>query len=93
MPWPAIRKTAWPNSVIPNVMDYDDAVAEFTWGKARHHLDGLPNGAGSQHRARNGRPPCHGAQCRDHRPTSISVSQYRFEKQDSLPLPFIAPTN
>jgi acetyl-CoA synthetase len=46
MPWPAIRKTAWPNSVIPNVVDYDDAVAEFSWGTARHHLDGLPNGRG-----------------------------------------------
>ncbi len=46
MPWPAIRKTAWPSGVVPNVVDYDDAVAEFSWGEARRHLDGLPNGRG-----------------------------------------------
>lgn len=46
MAWPAIRKTAWPNSVIPNVVDYGDAVADFSWNKARRQLDGLPNGRG-----------------------------------------------
>jgi acetyl-CoA synthetase len=46
MTWPTIRKTAWPAGVVPNVVDYDELRATFSWDTARHQLDGLPGGRG-----------------------------------------------
>ena len=45
-PWPTIVKTSWPGRVVPNVVDYERACAEFSWSDARAHLDGLPGGRG-----------------------------------------------
>ena len=44
--WPAITKRPgdWP--ALPNLVDYDQACAEFSWTKARADLDGLPDGRG-----------------------------------------------
>jgi acetyl-CoA synthetase len=43
--WPAIVKTrGWP--VTPNLVDYDQACADFSWTDARQRLDGLPGGRG-----------------------------------------------
>jgi acetyl-CoA synthetase len=46
MTWPTIHKTAWPAGVVPNVVDYDELRATFSWDTARHQLDGLPGGHG-----------------------------------------------
>jgi acetyl-CoA synthetase len=45
--WPAIVKSpgAW-GSVAPNLRDYAQARAEFSWGMARRELEGLPDGRG-----------------------------------------------
>ena len=44
--WPAVTKRPgdWP--VLPNLVDYDRARAEFSWTRARADLDGLPGGRG-----------------------------------------------
>jgi acetyl-CoA synthetase len=44
--WPVITKRSWPGGVTPNVVDYDAAVADFSWAEARRALDGLPGGRG-----------------------------------------------
>ncbi|HXW87132.1 MAG TPA: acetate--CoA ligase [Streptosporangiaceae bacterium] len=45
MAWEPIRKE--PHPAIPyNLADYDEAVREFSWEKARADLDGLPGGRG-----------------------------------------------
>jgi hypothetical protein len=36
----AIHKSAWPNGVVPNVVDYAAARAAFSWEAARDELDG-----------------------------------------------------
>jgi acetyl-CoA synthetase len=46
MAWPTItkQKDAW--TVVPNLNDYDQARAVFSWKCARAELDGLPGGSG-----------------------------------------------
>jgi acetyl-CoA synthetase len=44
--WPAIAKPRGAWTVVPNLVDYDGARAEFSWGRARAELDGLPAGRG-----------------------------------------------
>jgi acetyl-CoA synthetase len=44
--WATIHKSTWPGGVVPNVVDYDEARAAFTWAEARRSLDGLPGGRG-----------------------------------------------
>jgi acetyl-CoA synthetase len=45
MAWATIHKPA-ATGVEPNVVDYDAALAGFTWADARAELDGLPGGVG-----------------------------------------------
>jgi acetyl-CoA synthetase len=45
MAWEPIRKQ-WQRGVTCNLADYDRAVREFSWDKARAELDGLPGGRG-----------------------------------------------
>ena len=44
--WGTIEKRGWPGGVVPNVVDYDEAVRAFSWAQARSELDGLPDGRG-----------------------------------------------
>jgi acetyl-CoA synthetase len=45
MSWATITKTReWP--VAPNVLDYEQVRAAFTWEAAERQLDGLPDGRG-----------------------------------------------
>jgi acetyl-CoA synthetase len=46
MAGPPITKSPGQLAVRPNVVDYDDACARFTWSQARAELDGLPGGRG-----------------------------------------------
>ena len=46
MEWKPIRKQALPSGAHVNLADYDQAVREFTWERARAQLDGLPGGRG-----------------------------------------------
>ena len=47
MTWATIHKQqGWRGGVIPNVVDYDAARADFSWSQARRELDGLPDGRG-----------------------------------------------
>ena len=41
-----LRSPPHPGAAPPNLGDYDQARAAFTWGGARALLDGLPGGAG-----------------------------------------------
>ena len=41
-----IRKLSRPDGLTPNLTDYADAHAMFSWARARGELDGLPGGAG-----------------------------------------------
>ncbi len=45
-PFAAIAKPRGGWRVPPNLIDYDDARAHFTWARARRQLDGLPGGGG-----------------------------------------------
>ncbi len=45
-PFAPIAKSPDRWSVSPNLVDYDDACARFTWREARRQLDGLPGGRG-----------------------------------------------
>src|SRR5512143_1645843 len=46
MPWEPIPKS-WPDGAVPpNLRDYAQARAEFSWDAARRELDGLPGGQG-----------------------------------------------
>lgn len=44
--WPPIHKTPRDWTIPPNLVDYREACAEFSWSKARQALDGLPDGRG-----------------------------------------------
>jgi acetyl-CoA synthetase len=46
MRWPPISKPRGDWKVVPNLVDYERARAEFSWAAARRALDGLPGGAG-----------------------------------------------
>lgn len=46
MLWDSIVKTACDRKVVPNLNDYDQARAAFSWTEARRALDGLPGGQG-----------------------------------------------
>jgi len=44
--WPALPKRRENWTVVPNLVDYDETSATFTWASARRLLDGLPGGRG-----------------------------------------------
>jgi acetyl-CoA synthetase len=44
--WPAIQKPPASWKVPPNLLDYGDAVAAFSWDAVRAELQGLPGGRG-----------------------------------------------
>ena len=44
--WKAIDKPRGGWSVEPNLVDYEEERARFSWGQARRELDGLPEGRG-----------------------------------------------
>jgi acetyl-CoA synthetase len=44
--WPTISKTPEDWAVTPNLLDYANARAAFSWHEARKQLDGLPGGRG-----------------------------------------------
>jgi acetyl-CoA synthetase len=46
MPWDPIVKYKFDWKVAPNLRDYDQARAAFSWEEARRDLDGLPGGRG-----------------------------------------------
>jgi acetyl-CoA synthetase len=46
MPCQTILKSRRSIRLVPNLADYDEACADFSWTKARLELDGLPNGKG-----------------------------------------------
>ncbi len=46
MPWAPIVKSARDWKVAPNLRDYEQVRAAFSWEQARRELDGLPNGQG-----------------------------------------------
>ena len=46
MPWEPIRKQPDTATVRPNMPDYEDACASFTWDAVRKELAGLPDGRG-----------------------------------------------
>ena len=46
MPWPPIVKTVRDWKVPPNLHDYEEARAAFSWKRARGELDGLPGDRG-----------------------------------------------
>ena len=46
MAWEPIFKTQYGQSVVPNLQDYQQARAAFSWDQARRELDGLPCGQG-----------------------------------------------
>jgi acetyl-CoA synthetase len=46
MAWEPILKTQCGRSVVPNLQDYEQVRAAFSWAQAREDLDGLPAGRG-----------------------------------------------
>jgi acetyl-CoA synthetase len=46
MRWPPITKAASGNRVTPNLLDYQQSCADFSWRDARNQLDGLPESRG-----------------------------------------------
>jgi acetyl-CoA synthetase len=46
MPWPTIEKDPGSLRVRPNLVDYDETCARFSWAQAQRALDGLPGGRG-----------------------------------------------
>ena len=46
MPWEPIKKSSRDIRLAPNLLDYAEARATFSWDTAKGHLDGLPDGAG-----------------------------------------------
>jgi acetyl-CoA synthetase len=46
MAWEPIVKARRDGSVLPNLRDYEQARANFSWDQARRELDGLPDGQG-----------------------------------------------
>jgi acetyl-CoA synthetase len=46
MPFEPILKSPWDLTLAPNLLDYGQACARFSWADARLQLDGLPGGTG-----------------------------------------------
>jgi len=46
MSWQPIVKTRTGGGVVPNLLDYEQGRAVFSWPQARRELDGLPGGQG-----------------------------------------------
>lgn len=46
MPWQTIVKSQRNQGLVPNLVDYGKACADFSWTKARSELEGLPDGNG-----------------------------------------------
>ena len=46
MPWEPIHKSSQNWAVPPNLLDYDQTYAAFSWETVRRDLDGLPGGRG-----------------------------------------------
>ena len=46
MAWGTIKKSREDRTVLPNLQDYDQTRAAFSWEQARRELDGLPGGRG-----------------------------------------------
>jgi acetyl-CoA synthetase len=46
MAWESIKKTRAGWRVVPNLQDYEQARAAFSWDQARGELDGLPGRQG-----------------------------------------------
>jgi acetyl-CoA synthetase len=46
MSWEPIVKSSWDRKAVPNLLDYEQARAAFSWEEARRELDGLPDGRG-----------------------------------------------
>lgn len=46
MRWEPIKKSRRDGIALPNLLDYQQARAEFSWEAARRELDGLPGGKG-----------------------------------------------
>jgi acetyl-CoA synthetase len=46
MPWETITKSARECALAPNLQDYEQARAAFSWEQARRELDGLPDNRG-----------------------------------------------
>ena len=46
MNWPSILKSPVSGKAAPNLCDYAQDCAEFSWEQARGELDGLPEGRG-----------------------------------------------
>jgi acetyl-CoA synthetase len=44
--WGTIKKSREDRTVLPNLQDYDQTRAAFSWEQARRELDGLPGGRG-----------------------------------------------
>jgi len=44
--WGTIKKSREDRPVLPNLQDYDQTRAAFSWDQARRELDGLPDGRG-----------------------------------------------
>lgn len=44
MAWPIVHKTPGRGGLPPNLVDYDDVCARFTWAAARAELKGFPGG-------------------------------------------------
>ncbi len=46
MSWEPIIKSTDNRAVVPNLLDYEQTCASFSWGEARRELEGLPGGRG-----------------------------------------------
>ena len=46
MDWPPIKKSPSSWRIQPNLVDYQQTCADFSWDKVRQELDGLPDGRG-----------------------------------------------
>ncbi|NOQ52922.1 MAG: AMP-binding protein, partial [Desulfuromonadaceae bacterium] len=46
MDWPPIKKSPSSWRLQPNLIDYQQTCADFSWDKVRQELDGLPDGRG-----------------------------------------------
>ena len=46
MAWGTVSKSGAKWAVVPNLRDYAEVRAAFSWDQARRELDGLPGGRG-----------------------------------------------
>ncbi len=46
MPWKTIKKSEPKLGVVPNLQNYSESCASFSWAEARRELDGLPEARG-----------------------------------------------